>query len=61
MMRLYIYRLSDGLFMYEDIGSTQGIIYDLGNDKDFTLTPPPDYEHQWRWVDSKWTTDDTAN
>lgn len=21
---------------------------------DFTLTPPPDYVHVWRWVDTKW-------
>jgi hypothetical protein len=61
MMILYIYRLVDGLFMYEDAGSTSGIINDLGEDKDFTLIPPPDSEHQWRWIDNKWTTDDTAN
>ena len=57
MMKLYIYRLSDGLFVYEDAGSTQGIIYDLGNEKDFTLTPPPDYEKPWYWIDAEWTTD----
>ena len=21
---------------------------------DFTLAPPPDYDHAWRWVDTKW-------
>lgn len=61
MIRIYVYKLADGRFMYEDTGLAQYVIHDLGNDKDFTLTPPPDYEHQWRWVDSKWTTDDTAN
>lgn len=61
MMKLYIYRLSDGLFMYEDVGSTDGIIYDLGTDKDFTLTPPPDSEHQWCWIDDKWVADNTAS
>ena len=54
MMKLYIYRILDGLFMYEDVGSTDGIIYDLGEDKDFTLVSPPDFEHQWYWIDDKW-------
>ena len=54
MMKLYIYRVSDGLFMYEDVGSTEGIIHDLANDKDFTLTQPPDSEHQWYWIDDRW-------
>ena len=55
-MKLYIYRTLDGLFLYEDTGSTNGIIHDLGEDedKDFTLTPPPDSVHQWVWIDTKW-------
>lgn len=62
MMTLYIYRLLDGLFLYEDAGSTSGIIYDLGEgeskDKDFTLVPPPDSEHQWRWIEDEWVADE---
>jgi len=61
MMKLYIYRISDGLFMYEDVGSTEGIIYDLGTDKDFTLEPPPDAYEQWYWIDNKWVADETAS
>ena len=54
MIQLYIYRKSDGLFMYEDTGSTGGIIHDLGEDKDFTLVPLPDTENQWRWEEDRW-------
>lgn len=61
MMQLFIYRKSDGVFMYEDTGSTDGIIYDLGIDKDFTLTPPPNSHEQWRWIDNKWVADNTAS
>lgn len=57
---LYIYEKNTGLFMYADSGDPNLILHDLGDDKDFTLTPPPDDKHQWRWIDSKWTTDDTA-
>lgn len=54
MIQLYIYRLSDGLFLYQDIGSPNGIINDLGNDKDFTLQPLPDHDNQWFWYDNQW-------
>lgn len=54
MIKLYVYRLSDGLFLYEYVGSTSGVIHDLRYDKDFTLTPPPDSTHQWVWIDTKW-------
>lgn len=61
MIELFIYQKSDGSFIYKDVGSIEFVIKDLGIDKDFTLTPPPDYDHKWRWIDSKWTKDDTAN
>lgn len=54
MIKLYIYSLLDGLFMYEDTGLASYVIYDLGNDKDFTLTRPPNSTQQWYWSDSKW-------
>lgn len=28
--------------------------------KQYTLTPPPNDEHLWRWVDNKWITDETS-
>lgn len=60
IVKLYIYRTTDGLFLYEDVGSASGVIYDIDDNKDFTLTPPPDSYHQWRWQDDKWITDETA-
>jgi len=61
MIRLYVYQMSDGLFLYEDIGRANYVIHDLGEDKDFTLTQPPDYNQSWYWIDDKWTTNDTAS
>lgn len=58
LIKGYIYRLSDGLFMYEHIGPPDYVIHDLQKDKDFTLTPPPDSEHQWRWLVDKWVADE---
>lgn len=54
LIKLYIYHKSDGAFLYEDIGNPDYVIADLGDDKDFTLTPPPDSTKQWRWVGGKW-------
>ena len=51
---LYICQKSDGVFLYKDIGNPEYVIADLGDDKDFTLTPPPDNSKQWRWIDGKW-------
>lgn len=57
MIKLYIYNIADGHFLYEDSGQPEFIIIDLGNDKDFTMAPPPDYTQQWRWIDNKWIAD----
>lgn len=54
LITLYIYQKSDGQYLYTDIGDPDSVIDDLTDDKDFTLTPPPDDEKQWRWVDSEW-------
>ncbi|WP_157848126.1 hypothetical protein [Moraxella canis] len=54
LVQLYIYQKSDGAFLYQDIGNPDYVIADLGDDKDFTLTPPPDFSKQWRWVDGEW-------
>ena len=60
-MIFYVYSKTDGSYLYRDSGYIDGALIDMGDDKDYTLTPPPDYEKVWRWIDSKWTTDDTAN
>lgn len=54
LVKLYIYQKSDGAYLYTDIGNPDYVINDLGDDKDFTLTPPPDSLKTWRWVDDHW-------
>ncbi|SIS09733.1 hypothetical protein SAMN02745664_1395 [Moraxella cuniculi DSM 21768] len=54
LVKLYIYQKSDGLFLYQDIGNPDSVISDLGDDKDFTLTAPPDNTKQYRWLDGAW-------
>lgn len=54
LIKLYIYKKSDGSYLYTDVGNPDLVIKDLGDDKDFTLTPPPDNSKQWRWVDGQW-------
>lgn len=53
-VQLYIFKKSNGLFLYQDTGNPSQVTNDLGDDKDFTLTPPPDGSKQWRWIDGKW-------
>lgn len=54
LVQLYVFKKSNGLFLYQDIGNPEYVISDLGDDKDFTLTPPPDDTKVWRWVDNHW-------
>lgn len=52
-MKLYIYDISSGDYLYTDTGRIEDILYDLGDNKDFTLTPP-NTENPCMWVDGKW-------
>lgn len=54
LVKLYVYQKSDGLFLYQDIGNPNYVITDLGDDKDFTLTAPPDDTKQWCWQNGQW-------
>ena len=54
MIRLFIYRKLDGQFLYQDVGSINSIMLDLTDDKDFTLTQPPNYEQSWYWYNNQW-------
>lgn len=54
LVKLYIYRKQDGVYLYQDIGNPAAVIDDLGEDKDFTTTAPPDALKVWHWVDGKW-------
>ena len=60
-MNIYVYEDETGEFKYQDSGAPKHIIRDIPEGHDFTLTPIPDTYKKWRWIDSKWTTDDTAN
>lgn len=53
-VQLYIYKKSDGSFLYQDIGNPAHVINDLSDDKNFTLTPPPDDTKVWRWINDHW-------
>ena len=54
MIQIYVYRKSDGILLYQDIGYPDQVINDLGDDTGFTLTPPPEGSKIWRWVDNHW-------
>lgn len=54
MNTLYIYDKKSGKFIREEKGSYKWMFHDINPYEDFTLVPPPDYNHVWRWVDTKW-------
>lgn len=54
LIKIYVYGKQNKVFLYEDSGHPDFVIEDLGNDKDFTLTPPPDNTKTWRWINDKW-------
>lgn len=54
MITVYIYDKKTGQYLYTDIGNPDYVIADMGDDKDFTLTAPPDNSKVWRWVDNAW-------
>ena len=54
IITLYIYDKASGSYLYQDTGTPNDIIADLSDDKDFTLTAPPDGTKTWRWVDGAW-------
>ncbi|WP_323842118.1 MULTISPECIES: hypothetical protein [unclassified Moraxella] len=54
LVKLYIYQKSTGIYLYTDIGNPNQVISDISDDKDFTLTAPPDNTKAWRWIDGAW-------
>lgn len=58
MVKLYIYNVETGLLSYVRTGVVDNVIVDIPDNYDFTLTPPPDYEHIWRWIENKWLADE---
>lgn len=60
MIRIYIYRKSDGVYMQDHISNYSAVLHFDDDEMSFTLTPPPNSEQPWRWIDDKWITDETA-
>ena len=54
MSILFIYLKITGQFIYKDVGSINSIMLNLTDDKDFTLTQPPNYDKAWYWYDNQW-------
>ena len=54
MSILFIYLKITGQFVYKDVGSINSVMLDLADDKDFTLTQPPNYEQPWYWYNNQW-------
>lgn len=57
MIKIYVYSRSNGMFLFSDVGVIDDVIDGVNKNEDFTLTPPPDYDHVWRWIDDKWIAD----
>ena len=54
MITIYLYRKSNLKYIGSDTGVIENVVNDLKEEYDFTLTPPPDHDHVWRWVNYKW-------
>lgn len=54
MIKVYLYHKNTLVFMREDVGRPQYVIQDMPEYLEFTLTPPPDYDHVWRWIEYRW-------
>ena len=54
MITLFVYNKTTGQFLYKDVGSINSIMLDLTDDKDFTLTQPPNYDKAWYWYNNQW-------
>ena len=54
MIKVYLYHKDTLVFIREDVGHSQYVIQDMPEYLEFTLTPPPDYDHVWRWIEYRW-------
>lgn len=53
-MKVYLYRKDTLVFSHMLMVSMDLFVENIDEEYDFTLTPPPDYEKQWRWIDDRW-------
>ena len=58
MIKIYVYDKNTLRLSRVDIGMAEDVMRDVGNAFDFTLAPPPDYKHIWRWIEDKWVADE---
>lgn len=54
MIKVYIFKKDTGVYLYEDVGSIDGIFRDLRDDLDFTLTPYPTDNKRYYWNGAEW-------
>ena len=54
MITIYIYNTKSLQLIQELTAHELTITTNLKPGTDFTLTPPPDYDLVWQWVDTKW-------
>ena len=53
---------NDGFWDCTRTGDIENVMYSVDiEEKDFTMTPPPDMKQPWRWVNNEWIADETAN
>lgn len=53
-IKIYLYDKKDRKFSHIMGGHASLVTEYIDEYLDFTLTPPPDYEHVWQWIDNKW-------
>lgn len=53
-MKVYLYRKDTLVFSHMLMVSMNLFAENINEGYDFTLTPPPDYKNQCRWVDDRW-------
>ena len=53
-VKIYVYNVDSKVYSHSLLTSKNSLLLNLGEHTDFTLTPPPDYDHVWQWVDTKW-------
>lgn len=57
MINLFFYSVDTLKLVCVEKGLPEFTLRDAPEDCDFTLTPPPDSDHDWRWVDTEWVAD----
>lgn len=54
MIKVYIYKNSNGLMVGEYVGNPDEVLKDIPSDCDFTLAEPINYRQPWYWINDKW-------